>query len=502
MRGDYAPRVKIFRSAAVLCLWICAAAADEDTVFDFQALKALAQQRAAAPYQPPDTRLPKTLQKLSYDELRDIRFDPKAAVWRRERLPFQLQFFHRGGLQSGRIAVHAVKGARVDPVPFSKTFFDYGRTRIPGGLSDDLGFSGFRIHYPLNRPDYLDEVLVFQGASYFRALGKNQRYGASARGLAVNMVGDVPEEFPQFTEFWVEEPDSDADRLRIYALLDSPALAGAYELALLPGPATVMEIKAALFARRTVERAGLAPLTTMFWFGENSHLHYDDFRPEVHDSDGMLIHTEADEWLWRPLVNDGRLRYSFFEAGRVKGFGLIQRDRQFASYEDLEACYHLRPSIWVEPLDGWGDGELQLLEIPTASEYADNVSAAWKPAAPLQPGAPFEFSYRLHWFMDDARFPLARTVSTRTGSVPGHPGARKFVLDFNHLENDEPLDADIAATNGRVLNRVLQRNEFNGTWRVFFDVEPLFPGRPVEMRCVLRSGGQPRSETWTCNWMP
>lgn len=510
MHLEYASRVNKYRLAPVilLCATLHGFAQNESSAFDFNALKNRAQNLAAAPYQPSDRSLPDELQRFNYDNMRNIRFDPKSAIWRMERLPFQLQFVHRGGPQAGRITVNSVEDGRAELIPFSKSLFNYSQVKINGRLPDDLGFNGFRIHYPLNSMEYLDEVIVFQGASYFRSLGKGLHYGLSARGLAINVVGKTPEEFPEFTEFWIEKPDSRADRIKIYALLNSPSLAGAYEMLLIPGVDTVMEIKAALFARQPVEGLGLAPLTSMFWFGEHSTSRHNDFRPEVHDSDGLLIHTGADEWLWRPLSNEGRIKVSCFAGENPRGFGLLQRDRNFANYEDLETFYQNRPSAWVEPGADWGRGEIRLVELPTNMEYADNMVAFWMPAEPLTPEKPLEFSYRLHWFRDDASLPpLSRAQSTRIGVATEYPGAKKFVLDFSNApgldrNNPDSVEPVISLANGVLKGKHLQRNDLGNAWRVFFDVAPIDQTQPVEMRCFLQSGGLPRSETWTYFWNP
>jgi glucans biosynthesis protein len=492
----------------LLCASLEGFAQGEDSAFNFDILKNHAQNLSVAPYQAPDRTLPAALRHFNYDDMRNIRFDPKSAVWRMDRLPFQLQFLHRGGPQNGHIAVNAVENGQVDPIPFSKNFFNYSQVKLDGRLPDDLGFNGFRIHYPLNTIEYLDEVIVFQGASYFRALGKGLHYGLSARGLAINVAGKTPEEFPEFTEFWVEKPDARSERIKIYALLNSPGLAGAYEMILIPGADTVMEIRAALFARQPIEGLGLAPLTSMFWFGEHSTSRHKDFRPEVHDSDGLIVHTGADEWLWRPLSNEGGIKVSCFAAENPRGFGLLQRDRDFSNYEDLETFYQNRPSAWVEPGPNWGRGEIRLIELPTGIEYADNIVAFWMPAEPLTPGKPLEFSYRLHWFSDDPALPpLARTLATRIGDAAEYPGAKKFVLDFsNHpgmdRNNPDSVTPVISLTNGNLKGKHLQRNDPGNAWRVFFDVEPVDRTLPVEMRCFLQSDGLPRSETWTYFWNP
>jgi glucans biosynthesis protein len=277
---------------------------------------------------------------------------------------------------------------------------------------------------------------------------------------------------------------------------------------LIPGVDTVMEIKAALFARQPVEGLGLAPLTSMFWFGEHSTSRHNDFRPEVHDSDGLLIHTGADEWLWRPLSNEGRIKVSCFAGENPRGFGLLQRDRNFANYEDLETFYQNRPSTWVESGADWGRGEIRLVELPTNMEYADNMVAFWMPAEPLTPEKPLEFSYRLHWFRDDASLPpLSRAQSTRIGVATEYPGAKKFVLDFSNApgldrNNPDSVEPVISLANGILKGKHLQRNDLGNAWRVFFDVAPIDQTQPVEMRCFLQSGGLPRSETWTYFWNP
>ena len=497
-----------YRLASVILLCATVSGTVQSEGFDFTTLKNRAQNLAAAPYQAPDHTLPHALQKLNYDDLRNIRFDPKAAIWRMERLPFQLQFFHRGGPQAGRIAVNCIEDGRVEPISFSKNLFNYSQVQLEGRLPDDIDFSGFRIHYPLNSIEYLDELVAFQGASYFRALGKGLHYGISARGLAINVTGQTPEEFPEFTEYWIEKPDSRADRITLYALLNSVSLTGAYQITLIPGQDTVMEITAILFARRTVDGLGAAPLTSMFWFGENSSSHHGDFRPEVHDSDGLLIHTGANEWLWRPLSNEGRIKISCFSDEAPRGFGLFQRDRAFANYEDLEAFYQNRPSVWVEPGSDWGKGEIRLVELPTNTEYADNIVAYWMPAVPLTPEKPLEFSYRLHWFTDNPALPpLAHTVATRIGTGARSSSGKKFVLDFSQIPGLSPRNADdilpvISLTNGRLNGAHLQHNGPDNTWRVFFEVDPVDPSLPVEIRCFLQSTGIPRSETWTYFWNP
>lgn len=477
-------------------------------VMSFDVVSALALKRSEEPYRENQQELPRKLRDLNYDELRAIRYNPMESLWRMERLPFQVQFFHPGGLQSNRVAVHWFEGEAMETVPFSKDLFDYSGVNIGRSVPDDIGFSGFRLHYPLNRQDYLDELIVFQGASYFRALGMDQRYGLSARGVAVNVSVPQPEEFPRFQEFWIEKPDRSAREIRLFALLDGPSLAGAYEFLIKPGPATVVEVRAALYLRQPVAMLGLMPLTSMFWYGENSWTHHRDYRPEVHDSDGLLVHTGAGEWLWRPLENTAQLRYASFVDNSPGGFGLFQRDRRFSSYEDLEADYQMRPSVWVEPMTALGEGEIRLIEIPTTTEYEDNIVVAWVPRHLPEPGTALNIHYRLHWMKDSPHHPpLGRTVATRQAEIPYRPQARKFVLDFAGGDDLEAVTADellldVSAANGRILGDSLHRNAPARAWRAVFDVEPVDPGQPVELRCFLKTGERPLTETWTYLWLP
>lgn len=494
-----------FRIMVAACMaWSAGITVVRAEGWNFAALCKVARETAEQTYQP-DKPLSPNLQSLSYDELRDIRYAPKAAVWQSEQLPFNLQFFHPGGLQKDRVAVNRVEGGGVKPVLFSKDMFEYRDVRIQGGIPDDAGFSGYRIHYQLNRPEYFDELMVFQGASYFRALAQGCIYGVSARGLGLD-IGAMHEEFPRFRSFWVEQPERTATRIKIWALLDSSSVVGAYEFVVCPGKETVMDVNVRLFFRRETVNLSLAPLTSMFWYGDHSAYRFGDFRPEVHDSDGALVQKSSGEWLWRPLVNDtNRWRCSIFNGSNPKGFGLIQRDRDFHSYEDLEALYQLRPSVWIEPsTNGWGEGEIRLFEFPSNVEYGDNVCLFWVPRASGQPHAQMDFAYRMRWFIDNPQLPpLGRVVSTRIAQISYNQMARRFVLDFavpqGSLTSGD-IKVDVSADRGRVLGSFVQKNEYAHTWRIFFDVEAAAMNQAVELRCLLRTDKETLTETWTYQW--
>ena len=218
--------------------------------------------------------------------------------------------------------------------------------RVP--LNAPLSFSGFRIHAPLNVPGRYDEFMVFQGSSYFRGLGKGHSYGLSARGLAISTGSSRPEEFPLFRAFWIERPRH-AQSITVHALLDSPSVTGAYTFQIWPGAETRMDVAAELFPRCDLTEVGLAPLTSMFLKDTHDDDGPADFRPAVHDSDGLAVWNARGERLWRPLVSPRQVQNTTLLDDNLRGFGLIQRARSFAAYEDLEANYHTRPSAWVEP---------------------------------------------------------------------------------------------------------------------------------------------------------
>jgi glucans biosynthesis protein len=484
----------------------------EGVPFSFDLLREQARTLAAAGYEPPPENVPEALVQLNYDQYRDIRFRPDAALWREEGLPFRVQFFHPGFFYRASVPVHVVKEGTARPVLYSADLFDYGHNEGLGGFSPDLGFAGFRIHTPLNRPDVFDELVVFLGASYFRALGRGQQYGKSARGLAIDTALPSGEEFPVFRAFWIEEPDEGAASVVVHALLDGPRIAGAFRLEIMPGAATVVGVTSALFPRAEIEKLGIAPLTSMYLFGENDRAGVDDFRPEVHDSDGLSLWTGAGESIWRPLTNPGTLRVSAFADRTPRGFGLMQRDRGFASYQDLEASYHLRPSAWIEPVGDWGEGSVQLVEIPSDSEINDNVVAMWVPAAPVVPGTEIAHAYRIHWTFEDPFPPVAARVAATWSGVGGVPGtdidraSRKFVIDFvggqlPSIPAEVAVEAVVSTSSGEVTQPIALRNPATQGWRAFFDLRPDGDG-PIELRCFLRFANDALTETWSYQWTP
>lgn len=475
--------------------------------FDFDDLAARARDLASTPYKRPPG-LPKELQGLDYDRYRDIRYKPERFLWRGTNLPFEVAFFHQGLFFDQPVRIHEITGKGVREIAFDPDAFDYGANKFdPAKLrGQGLGFAGFRVHFPVNTPKYKDEVLVFLGASYFRALGKGQSFGASARGLAVDTALPSGEEFPRFVEFWIERPEASANALVVYALLDSRRLAGAYRFVLRPGVNTVLDVKARLYMRDNVGKLGLAPLTSMFFFGENQRPPYEDYRPEVHDSDGLAVHSGTGEWLWRPLVNPRRLLVSSFGMTNPRGFGLMQRDRDYLHYEDTEVRHELRPSVWVVPLGDWGAGRVELVQIPSPDETNDNIVAYWVPEdAPLLK-APYDFEYRLLWQKEsEVRPPQAWVTQTRRGRgyMRKPDNSLSFVVDWEgpalrELGADAKVEAVVSVdANGQILELNSWRNDVTGGQRMTVRLKRADDAKPVELRGYLRLGTSAISETWS-----
>jgi periplasmic glucans biosynthesis protein len=500
--------VRRARGAATVCLALTAAGAH---AWDLENVSDLARKRAQAPFQAFSSGVPADLAALTYDQYRDIRFKRDRALWKDEPAAVESTFFHVGR-QGETVRIHEVSPNGVRLLPYSPADFDYGQNRLDAAGWGDIGHAGFRLHGLLNSPTVKDELISFIGASYFRALGQGQRYGLSARGLAVDSVGAQEEEFPRFTDFWLEKPVAGATQLTLYALMDSPRVTGAYRFEIRPGEQTLVNVRARIFLRETnkpIKTLGLAPLTSMFLFGENQPQR-GDFRPEVHDSDGLMINTAEGEWLWRPLQNPNGVLVNTFAMKGLKGFGLMQRDRVYANYEDTEARYEMRPSAWITPIGEWGAGRIELLQIPTPDETHDNIVAYWVPDQLPKPGHSLDFAYQIAWQGNNQQRPPNGWASqSRLGigynklSAEALRQQTNYVVDFSGpaldaLSEDAPVQA-VATTdaNGRVLESLVYKNAATGSWRMTLRVQRIDPAKPVELRAFLKDNTNTLSETWT-----
>jgi periplasmic glucans biosynthesis protein len=479
-----------------------ASARAQATRFDRSSIRQLARELAGKAYKAPSETLPEKFSDIDYDHYRAIRFLPERALWRGEKLPFEVQFFHRGFFYKNRVELFEVKNGDASKIVYHPDLFSFGDLSPPGP-DVDLGFAGFRLHAPINRPDYYDEVCVFLGASYFRAVAKGQLYGLSARGLAINTGQAKGEEFPFFKAFWIEKPGAGANSILVHALLDSESAAAAYHFTIRPGDTTVFDVETAIYPRVDLDHPGLAPMTSMFFFGPNDRKDVDDFRPSVHDSDGLAMFNGRGEQLWRPLHNPRDLQVSSFSDQSPRGFGLMQRQKDFAAYQDLESKFEERPSLWAEPIGDWGEGVVKLLEIPTKEEIHDNIACFWHPKAPLGAKAEHAFTYRLHWG-NGAPNQNALARFSRTGIGARGENAAIFVLDLigERLKSVDPqsLRGVVTADKGKIQNIVTQPNPAIRGWRLSFEL--LKEKTPVELRALLMQDDEAVSETWVYRWIP
>ena len=513
MQHDPSPLKHI---AARLLLCLLASAACGARAFGFDEVAREAEALARTAYVAPALADPR-LASLSYDDYRRLRFRPEAALWRSNgggAIGFEARFYPLGRGNTRPVRFSEIVDGELRPVVVPASAFAIGDTPLPGPADAAVGVAGWHLNFPLNDAKRSDELISFLGASYFRALGSGQRYGASARGVAVDTVGAQAEEFPAFTAFWLLRPAAGAREATFFALLDGPRITGAYRFTVRPGATTTVDVQARLHLRSTatsIATLGLTPLTSMFLAGENQPAS-DDYRPEVHDSDGLQLHTGNGEWLWRPLVNPRGSFTTSFAVRQLRGFGLMQRDRAFASYEDLEARYELRPSVWVEPQGDWGAGRVELLQFHTPNETHDNVVAYWVPERLPTPGAAIDLSWRLHWAGAGATLPpAAHVVQTRRGhgyrEAPIPPAQQQWQIDFAGapLQGFADGEVDVVASgnaNVRGLKAIAYPNPARGGWRVSLSFERIDPRRSVELRAFLRAGERTLSETWSYAMAP
>ncbi len=473
--------------------------------FSFSDLLDRAQEQARKPYMVAQPAPPSAIKSLSYDAYREIQFRREKAFLS-EAGAFRLHLFHLGYLFTAPVTINIQRGGVFVPIPYARNLFEFGKNNMTGKSDVNMGFAGFKLTYPLEQADKGDEIASFLGASYFRVLASGQRYGISARALAISTIGDEKEEFPSFREFWIFQPKADDRSIKIFALLDSPSTTGAYEFEIAPGAITTVDTKLVLFPRVALGNIGIAPFSSMYFYDENDQKPAGDFRPEVHDSDGLQIHRADDEWVWQPLKRTGSARISRSPASNSRGFGLFQRDRLFEHYEDLEAVYQRRPSYWVEPSNPWGNGSIDLLELPTADETHDNVVAFWRPDQTYPPQTPVEFSYRLTATSDGVH-PLARAVNTfevganLTHSSRGRDSdAYRVLVDFEGEAlaalGPELKGLDIVTDSGptNVVSSRLVWNPENKRVRAILDFR--FGEKTAKVSAYLRADGQKLSETW------
>ena len=491
--------------AGVIGLWLPLHASAEN--FNFADVVEKAKTLAESPYEAPKP-VPKFLQELSFDDYQGIRFKPENSLWHESNSAFQVMPVPPGLFYKHPVQVHIIDAQGVHPLKFEKSQFSYPNTEVERLVPADLGYAGFKLTFPLKHDGAQNQFLVFAGASYFRAVGRDNNFGISGRGLAVNTGLPGGEEFPDFVEFWLERPRPDADSLTFYGLLNGESLSGAYRFTVVPGDETALQVQSVLFPRKSVELMGIAPLTSMFYYGENTLRPAGEWRPQVHDSDGLLIHdSPSDEWMWRPLRNPEALSMDYFATENVRGFGLLQRDTDFHNFMDLEARYDGRPSAWVEPDGDWGKGHVVLVQIPTPDETNDNIVAFWKPEAEVAQGQSLKYDYTVHFGGPDiADSPLGRTQESFLGDgmrIGGgnEKGAVRLIIDFaggplDQLKADSPVLGEVSMLQeGELIEQFVEYVEPLNRWRLSILARP-GDDRPLSLRAFLRDEEQTLTETW------
>ncbi len=520
---------------SITLIAVTASASVHGADFSFDKLREKARSLAASPHQPSALRLDDFWKNLNYDQHRDIRFEMESGLWAKEKLPFSIDFFHPGWTAKEMVILHEVANGEETPLAFDRSLFDYGKNQIPAGTPAPQGYAGWRARCLLNSQDYMDEFMVFLGASYFRAIPAHSPYGLSARGLSINSgIPGMPEEFPVFTEFYLKRPEKDSKSLTAWGLLDGASVAGAYQFTITPGPETVMDVEAEITLRKPVQQLGLAPFSSMYWFGEGTHPKPHDFRPEVHDSDGLLMELGSGNIHYRPLEHShDRFRHCVFNMDRPRSWSLVQRDRSFASYQDTEARYHERPSVTVEPVEGFDAGKLHLIEMPTIDETGDNVVLVWEPAPALETGKPHRFHYRLRWLRDPAPSGLFAVRATRSGTPVQKPDEILMAIDFakplqpiakvgdpkwDDISGIKPVVTlnqkeakllhvglkDMSMANVDDLPAGLGRSDklhMPQVLRAFFVIDPAKDLDQIDMTCELQDeSGKVVSERWVYLW--
>ena len=505
-------RRDFLQSALVFSALSTAGLATGADAFNFATLKGRARALASAAYAPPEKLAPQFLRELTYDQYQSIGFRHDHALWAQTQSAFRLEFFHCGRGFKEPVELFELVGGEARAIRYRPDMFKFDGSAIdPRQLPADLPFAGFRVHTATN---WRDDVAVFLGASYFRARASDSRqFGLSSRGLAIDTALDI-EEFPRFVAFWFERPSPESRTLVFYGLLDSVSATGAYRFALTPGVPQAMEVDAAVYPRKAIRRLGLAPLTSMYQCGENDRRMANDWRPEIHDSDGLAICTGKGEWLWRPLNNPSAARISSYLDESPRGFGLLQRDRNFEHYQDDGVFYDRRPSAWVEPKGDWARGAIQLVELTAPNETFDNIVAYWNPAVPPQPGDELLYGYRMYWGTQLPAGPtLAQTVATRTGlgGVVGHNReyfSWRFAVDFAGgelaaLAKSTEVEPVVTVSGGTVETPSARPLQSTGGFRVMFDLKPPDDSvEPIDVRLFLRHRNQPLTETWVYQWTP
>jgi len=471
------------------------------TPFSAETVLTQAAQLASQPFKPPNAPLPSVFSGLTFDQYAAIRRVPGTAIWSGEKVGFSLEPLHRGFVFITPVAINIVENGLSQRVIYDPADFDFGKIKSPSAMGD-LGFSGLRI---LRASDNgFQDAAIFQGASFYRSRARGQNFGVTARGLAVR-TGDEPgEEFPIFREFWIEKPAPASNTLTMYALLDSESVTGSFRFTIRPLEATIIDTEMTLIGRVATDKLGIGAMAANYLFSPLDHPGADDWRAAVYEVTGLQVLSGKGEWLWRPVSNRETLQISAFADVSPHGFGLLQRSRSFDAFYDDVGRWELRPTLWIEPIGEWGEGDLRLLEIPAASETNANVVAQWRPKMSLAAGTSHSFAYRQFWcWTPPSKPPLAVCSSSRAGKFGGRP---RFAVEmtgdiFADPQKAAAASADLQANPGKLGSVRLFPYKDRRSVRVVFDVD-LGSESYSELRLALKVDNQAVSETWLYRWTP
>lgn len=475
----------------------------DPTPFDPAMVTETARRLSKQPYKAIPADIPDAFKNLNYDQYVSIHLRPNATIWAGDNIGFALEPLHRGFIFSTPVQINLVSDEQQRRLIYDEKMFDFGKIAPPANIGD-IGFSGFRVLAPQETSGFF-ELATFQGASFFRAVGRGQNPGAMARALSIKTADPRGEEFPAFRSMWIERPTMAANALVIHAIIDSESVVGAYRFTLRPGDATIIDTESTLFARAALDNFGIATMSATHLSGAIDRSRADDLRPNVSEISGLQILTGKGEWLWRPVSNPDTLQISTFVDENPRGFGFIQRDRNFDHYQDDDQHWEARPSLWIEPIGDWSFGGVQLVEIPSESEANDNIIAYWRPKQSLAAGNEISFAYRQFWCKTPPERPaLAIAVSSRSGRGSSAK-RRRFLVEFSGeilgLQKPEDIKPNLSASPGSIVSVRTFASADKASYRVLFELDP--GGEAYsELRLVLEASGKPVSETWIYRWTP
>ncbi len=487
--------------------------------FDFLKIVKLAEIEAKKNYEPREIKIPKTIATLTYSQYNLMRYNIDHDLWGKENLPFRVSFFPLGTpLYSKSLDIYEVTPENlVKPVPFSPEFFCYEEKVqfIKKEMPNNAGYAGFKLRYKAESSEYPDEFAAFLGGCYFRVVSDGSSYGLSNRGIAINTgLEKTSEEFPTFEKIWLKKTEKNSKEVTIYAYLNGPSITGAYSFTIRPGKKTEINVKSTIFLRQKVKLLGLAPITSMFWFSEGKMHNFYDYRPSVHNSEGLVV-SEKNRKTWEPLVNypdHKMINDDMYCQSTPNFFGLIQRNREYNFYMDPSVKYHLNPNCWIIPENNWGSGNIRLFILPTLTEWMDNINAFWVPENTPEVGKPFEFNYKIIYSLEEPERTSAYVKYTNVGLDLNDAKNTVFALSYDDalgeiekncseikIKLETPKEVKIISIPS------IEKISFNNTWRVIFTLTSKkldYSDKPHIIKVTLLVKDNPISETWYYQWYP